>query len=132
MRSLPNSASILTVWRTTEAQRRMAEVLLTEDAREDLHDLDGAARVIVLKGLTKLQSEPEKRGSPLGSKLSGNLTTFRKLVVGDRDYRIVYRVDPDGSVVVVWVIGRRGLSPGALAATAASRRGCSGVCPGAG
>ncbi len=85
----------------------MAEVRLTEDAREDLHDLDGAARVIVLKGLKKLQVEPEKRGSPLGSKLSGNLTTFRKLVVGDRDYRIVYRVDPDGSVVVVWVIGRR-------------------------
>ncbi|MGH3684006.1 MAG: type II toxin-antitoxin system RelE family toxin [Pseudonocardiaceae bacterium] len=43
----------------------------------------------------------------MGSKLSGNLTTFRKLVVGDRGYRIVYRVDPDGSVVVVWVIGRR-------------------------
>jgi len=85
----------------------MAEVRLTEDAREDLRDLDGAARVIVLKGLKKLQAEPETRGSPLGSKLSGNLTTFRKLVVGDRDYRIVYRVDPDGSVVVVWVIGRR-------------------------
>ncbi|MBV9141331.1 MAG: type II toxin-antitoxin system RelE/ParE family toxin [Pseudonocardiales bacterium] len=85
----------------------MAKVLLTEDAREDLHDLDGAARLVVLKGLKKLQSEPEKRGSPLGSKLSGNLTTFRKLVVGDRDYRIVYRVDSDGSAVVVWVIGRR-------------------------
>ncbi len=85
----------------------MAEVRLTEDAREDLHDLDGAARIIVLKGLKKLRSEPEKRGSPLGSKLGGNLTTFRKLVVGDRGYRIVYRIDPDGSVVVVWVIGRR-------------------------
>ncbi len=85
----------------------MGEVRLTEDAREDLHDLDGAARVVVLKGLKKLQTDPEKRGSPLGSKLSGNLTTFRKLVIGDRDYRIVYRVDPDGSVVVVWVIGRR-------------------------
>jgi mRNA interferase RelE/StbE len=84
----------------------MAEVRLTEDAREDLHDLDGAARVLVLKGLKKLQTEPEKRGSPLGSELSGNLTTFRKLVVGDRDYRIVYRIDADGSVVVVWVIGR--------------------------
>ncbi|MGH3833757.1 MAG: type II toxin-antitoxin system RelE family toxin [Pseudonocardiaceae bacterium] len=85
----------------------MVEVRLTEDAREDLHDLDGAARVTVLKGLKKLQSEPEKRGSPLGSKLSGNLTTFRKLVVGDRDYRIIYRIDSDGSAVVVWVIGRR-------------------------
>lgn len=85
----------------------MAEVRLTEDAREDLHDLDGSARVAVVKGLKKLQTDPDKRGSPLGSKISGNLTTFRKLVVGDRDYRIVYRVDSDGSVVVVWVIGRR-------------------------
>lgn len=85
----------------------MAEVRLTEDAREDLHDLDRSAALVVFKGLKKLQSEPEKRGSPLGSKLSGNLTTFRRLVVGDRDYRIVYRVDPDGSVVVVGVIGRR-------------------------
>lgn len=101
-------ASLLTLWRTTtETLAAMAEVWLTEDAREDLHDVDGAARVIVLKGLKKLEREPEKRGSPLGSKLSGNLTTFRKRVVGDRGYRIVYRVDPDGSVVVVWVIGWR-------------------------
>lgn len=42
--------------------------------------------MIVFNGLKKLQTEPEKRGSPLGSKLSGNLTTFRKLVVGDHDY----------------------------------------------
>jgi mRNA interferase RelE/StbE len=85
----------------------MAEVRLTEDAREDLRDLDGAVRVIVFKALKKLQTEPEKRGSPLGNKLGGNLITFRKLVAGDRDYRIVYRIDPDGSVVVVWVIARR-------------------------
>lgn len=85
----------------------MAEVRLTEDAREDLHDLDVAARIAVLKALKKLRAEPEKRGAPLGNKTSGNLTTFRKLVVGDRDYRIVYRVESDGSVVVVWVIARR-------------------------
>lgn len=85
----------------------MAEVRLTEDARDDLHDLDGAARIVVFKGLKKLRTEPEKRGAPLGNKASGNLTTFRKLIVGDRDYRIVYRVEPDGSVVVVWVIARR-------------------------
>ncbi|MFN2494620.1 MAG: type II toxin-antitoxin system RelE/ParE family toxin [Pseudonocardiaceae bacterium] len=85
----------------------MAEVRLTEDARDDVHDLDGAARIAVLKALKKLRTEPEKRGTPLGSKASANLTTFRKLVVGDRDYRIVYRVEPDGSVVVVWVIARR-------------------------
>ena len=85
----------------------MAIVRLTNEAREDLRDLDGAARQIVAKALKKLQSEPEKRGAPLASQATGNLTTFRKLVVGDRDYRIVYRVEPDGSVCVVWVIARR-------------------------
>jgi mRNA interferase RelE/StbE len=85
----------------------MAKVQLTSDAREDLRDLDGSARKAVLKAIKKLEDEPEKRGEPLGSRQSGNLTTFRKLVVGDRDYRVVYRVEPGGAVVVVWVVGRR-------------------------
>jgi mRNA interferase RelE/StbE len=85
----------------------VARVRLTDDAREDLRDLDGAAQRLVLKGLKKLESEPEKRGAPLGSRNDGNLTTFRKLVVGNRNYRIVYQVEPNGDVVVVWVIGRR-------------------------
>lgn len=85
----------------------MSRVKLTDDAKEDLRDLDGAARRLVVKALKKLESEPEKRGQPLGSKQKGNLTTFRKLVVGDRAYRIVYRVEHDGAVCVVWVIGQR-------------------------
>ncbi|MGH4026629.1 MAG: type II toxin-antitoxin system RelE family toxin [Pseudonocardiaceae bacterium] len=85
----------------------MAEVFLTEEARDDLHDLDGATQKAILKALKKLRAEPEKRGAPLGSRSGGNLTTFRKLVAGDRDFRIIYRVEPDGSVVVVWVIARR-------------------------
>jgi mRNA interferase RelE/StbE len=85
----------------------MASVQLTEEAREDLLDLDGSTQKAVARGLKKLRTEPEKRGAPLGRRAGGNLTTFRKLVVGDRDYRIIYRVDPDGTVVVVWVIGRR-------------------------
>ena len=85
----------------------MARVVLTDDAKEDLRNLDGAARKLVAKKLKQLEDEPEKRGAPLGSRSSSNLTTFRKLVVGDRDYRIVYWVEPDGTVCVVWVIGRR-------------------------
>lgn len=85
----------------------MAKVQLSAQAREDFLDLDGSARRIVAKALRKLEDDPQLRGQPLGSRGSGNLTTFRKLVVGDRDYRIVYRVDPDGTVVVGWVIGLR-------------------------
>lgn len=85
----------------------MTKVQLTSDAREDLRDLDGSARKIVLKAIDKLRDESEQRGLPLGSRQGGNLAAFRKLVVGDRDYRVVYRVEQDGTLVVVWVIGRR-------------------------
>lgn len=85
----------------------MATVHLTDDAKEDLRDLDGSAKKQVFKALIKLEDQPDLRGQPLGSKKSGNLTGLRKLVVGDRDYRIVYRVEDNGDVCVVWVIGRR-------------------------
>jgi mRNA interferase RelE/StbE len=82
-------------------------VVLTDDAREDLRDLDRSVQIQVLKALTKLRDNPEQRGAPLGRRSTSNLTSFRKLVVGNRDYRIIYRVEADGTVVVVWVIGRR-------------------------
>lgn len=85
----------------------MTRVVLTSAAKEDIRDLDGSARALVLKALTKLGTEPEKRGAPLGSPSTSNLTSFRKLVVGDRQYRVVYRVENDGSVCVVWVIASR-------------------------
>lgn len=81
----------------------MARVLLLPEAAEDLADLDGAERKSVFKALKKLATEPEKRGAPLGSEL----TTFRKLVVGNRQFRIVFRVEADGTVVVVWVVASR-------------------------
>lgn len=84
-----------------------ARVRLTEEARDDLHDLDGAAQRIVAKGLRKLRTDPHLRGQPLGSRSGGDLTTFRKLVVGNRTYRIVYRVESNDTVVVIWVIGKR-------------------------
>lgn len=81
----------------------MARVQLTAEAREDVRDLDGSAKKLVLKALKKLEENPGQRGAPLG----GGLATFRKLVVGDREYRIIYRVEQDDTVVVVWVIAKR-------------------------
>lgn len=81
----------------------MAKVVLTDEAREDLRDLDGSSRKLVLRAIKKLETSPDQRGDPLG----GDLTTFRKLVVGDRQFRVVYRVDADGTLCVVWVVGSR-------------------------
>lgn len=86
----------------------MSTVQLTDDAKEDLRDLDGSARIRVFKALKKLESNPEQRGQPLGhSQQTGNLTNFCELIVGNRDYRVVYQVDEPGDLVVVWVIGKR-------------------------
>lgn len=85
----------------------MANVVLTDEAKDDLRALDGAQRKVVVKALAKLRQSPEQRGEPLGSRSSGNLTGLRKLVVGDRQYRVVYEVQADNTVCVVWVIGSR-------------------------
>lgn len=82
-------------------------VELLPEAADDLRDLDRSEQILVVKGLRKLETEPEQRGAPLGSKSrTGDLTTFRKLIVGNRQYRIVYRVETD-KIVVVWVIAAR-------------------------
>lgn len=89
----------------------MAKVQLTDEAVDDLRDLDGAAQKIVLKGLRKLAENPNQYGEPLGKRAKGNLTGFRKLVVGRKAYRILYLVhegdDNDVTLVVVWVIAER-------------------------
>jgi mRNA interferase RelE/StbE len=90
----------------------MVKVQLTDEAKEDLKDLDGAAQKAVIKGLKKLRTNPDQYGEPLGSKNSGNLTGFRKLVVGKNTYRIIYLVHEgdvadDVTLVVVWVIADR-------------------------
>lgn len=84
-----------------------SRVQLLPEAVDDLKGLDGSARTIVAAGIEKLRTDPHLRGTALGSRLTGNLTGLRKLVVGNRTYRIVYQVRADNTVVVVWVIGRR-------------------------
>jgi len=85
----------------------VARVILTDQAREDFRDLDGATKRLAAKALVKLETEAEKRGQPLGRRSNSNLTNFRKLVVGNRSVRIVYQVRPNGDVVIVWVIAKR-------------------------
>lgn len=85
-----------------------AEVWLTDPAIDDLRRLDGAALVWALKKMLLLESNPNA-GEPLLGKLVG----YRKLVVGDRDWRIVWRTTTDerGGVVIeiaeVWAVGAR-------------------------
>lgn len=87
---------------------RPAEVWLTDPAVEDLHRLDGAPLVWSLKKMLLLESNPLA-----GEPLVGSLIGYRKLVVGNRDWRLIWRATTDdrGAVTVeiaeVWAVGAR-------------------------
>ena len=84
----------------------MTEIRFTAEAIDDLVGLDGSVRPRVLKKILLLEENPEA-GQPLGARGGNQLATFRKLTVGDRQWRIVYRVEPSGEVVVIWVVANR-------------------------
>ena len=85
----------------------MARVELTDDAKDDLRNLDGSVTARVLKDLKKLESNPALRGEPLGVRKTGDLTGFRKLYVGPKKgYRAVFAADGD-TLAVVLVIAER-------------------------
>jgi len=83
-----------------------AEVWLTGPAVADLHRLDGAPLVWSLKKMLLLEAHPLA-----GEPLLGSLIGYRKLVVGDRDCRIVWRATTDqrGQLTIeiaeVWAVG---------------------------
>lgn len=87
---------------------RGAEVWLTEPAVEDLHRLDGAPLIWALKKMLLLETDPLA-----GEPLLGSLIGYRKLVVGNRDWRIVWRstTDERGTITIevaeVWAVGAR-------------------------
>lgn len=92
-------------------QARSVVVSLTEPAFDDLKALLRADPQIVrwaLKKMIHLEKNPEA-----GEPLHGALIGWRKLVVGDRDWRVVWRVTHDAqrAVIVdiaeVWAIGAR-------------------------
>ena len=88
-----------------------AYVRLTDPAVSDLHALLKKDPQIVrwaLKKMLLLERDPQA-----GEPLLGQLIGWRKLTVGDRDWRVVWRVSSDetGTVTItvseVWAVGAR-------------------------
>ncbi len=80
-------------------------VCLTEDACSDQEKYRASGRFKeFLAKLVRLEEDGPQVGVPLGDKL----TNYRKIVVGDRDWRIIFQANRDGTEAVVWVIGDRG------------------------
>jgi mRNA interferase RelE/StbE len=82
----------------------MASITFTDDALDDLRRIGPDAVPKVLKKILLLADDAEA-GYPLG----GDLTGFRKLVVGRNTWRIVYRITADKTIEVceIWAIGAR-------------------------
>jgi mRNA interferase RelE/StbE len=80
----------------------MAEITFTDAAIDDLRKIGPSAVPKVLKKVLILLDSP-RAGYPLGGDLSG----FRKLVVGRNSWRIVYRIIDSNSIEIceIWAVG---------------------------
>lgn len=96
----------------------VSDVVFTAPAVDDLRRIGPDAVPKVLKKILLLLDNPEA-GYPLG----GELTGFRKLVVGRNTWRVVYRIAEDKSVEIceVWAVGERADSEVYAEATARVR-----------
>lgn len=79
-------------------------VVLTDEA---IRDLDGLAKTGKLRLFLSRLLYLEEAGADAGKPLRHDLLMFRRLIVGDRNWRIVYQMDPENTVATVWVIGDR-------------------------
>jgi mRNA interferase RelE/StbE len=79
-------------------------VELIDDAIADLatHAETGKLKAFFSK-LLEIEENGSRAGEPLGRDLAG----WRKITVGNRNWRIVFRVDKDEEVATVCVIGDR-------------------------
>lgn len=82
----------------------MAGITFTDDALDDLRRIGPDAVPKILKKILLLTDDAEA-GYPLG----GDLTGFRKLVVGRNTWRVVYRITADKTIEIceIWAIGAR-------------------------
>jgi mRNA interferase RelE/StbE len=79
-------------------------VEMTEDAVSDLRRYAASGNLsLFLKKLLRLEDVGKDAGLPLGGGLSG----YRKIVVGDRTWRIVFTTDAEQTVATILVIGDR-------------------------
>lgn len=77
---------------------------LIDEAADDLARYAATGSLpLFLKKQLRLEEVGKDAGLPLGRGLTG----WRKIVVGDRDWRILFTVDDAETVATVWVIGDR-------------------------
>ena len=88
------------------------ELAFLDEALQDLRRLDGSQRKRVLKALERVRTNPLPKseggyGSPLGNKLSYDLTGLLKVKLRADGIRVVYKVYQQDGMMLVVVIGMR-------------------------
>ena len=81
-------------------------LVLKEEADNDLLDLSHNQRNLVFKQFKKLQTSPEL-GLPLGNKLDYDLTGYRKMYADKKKLRIIYTIKQQEIIVEVITISKR-------------------------
>ncbi len=82
------------------------------EALKDLKDLDGSQRILVLKAIKKIQTNPLSNieggyGKPLGNKNGTDLSGFLKVKLKAAGLRIVYKAVKVADTMLIIVIGAR-------------------------
>ena len=88
------------------------EVEYLPEANQDLKNLDGSQRVLVLKAIKKVQQNPISiyeggYGKPLGNKNGSDLSGFLKVKLKSAGLRVVYKVVRQDDKMLIIVIGAR-------------------------
>jgi mRNA interferase RelE/StbE len=79
-------------------------VQFTPDARDDLRRYAQTGNIrLFLQKLVRLEEIGKAAGHPLGRGLTG----YYKMVLGDRDWRVIFTMNPGETVATVVVIGDR-------------------------
>ena len=79
-------------------------VELIDEAVEDLARYAATGNLaLFLKKLIRLEEVGKDAGAPFGRDLTG----WRKIVVGDRNWRIIFTTNPEKTVATIRVIGDR-------------------------
>ena len=84
----------------------------TEDALDDLTNIDTSARKVILKTINRVAENPLPRsvggyGVPLGNKRGMNLTNLLKIKLLKLGYRVVYKLKRTETSMQIIVIGIR-------------------------
>jgi mRNA interferase RelE/StbE len=88
------------------------DISFLPEAVKDLKNLGGNQRILTLKAIRKVQTNPLPSseggyGKPLGNKRGSDLTGFLKIKLRDAGIRVVYKLVRTETQMLVIVIGAR-------------------------